>query len=116
VRLLLDTHILIWTVLGSKRLAEFPWLERYELQFLAEIGRISLRSPEFMDELMREQRFRVDDAPLVAMVRHALRLDWTRDPFDRLLAAHSMARRVPLCTADRRVLAHHRLLPLELRR
>lgn len=68
--LLLDTHFIIWIVLGSRRLT---------------------------------------------LVRHALSLDWTRDPFDRLLAAHSTARRVPLCTADRHMLSHHRLLPLELR-
>ncbi len=46
--LLLDTHFLIWLVLGSDRLAEFPWLDRYrpwgvspvsflEIQCLAEI-------------------------------------------------------------------------------
>lgn len=29
VTLLLDTHFLIWLVLGSERLAEFPWIERY---------------------------------------------------------------------------------------
>jgi len=32
------------------------------------------------------------------------------DPPDRLLAAHSEARRVPLCTLDRRVRAEHRFL------
>lgn len=124
--LLLDTHFLIWIVLGSRRLAEFPWIERYrpwgvspisllEIQFLAEIGRLSVRNPQFVNELMDDPRFTVDDAPLVTLARHALGLAWTRDPFDRLLAAHSTARRVPLCTADRRMLTHHPLLPLELR-
>ncbi|MGH7334595.1 MAG: type II toxin-antitoxin system VapC family toxin [Candidatus Rokuibacteriota bacterium] len=123
---LLDTHFFIWIVLGSRRLAEFPWVERYrpwgvspisllEIQFLSEVGRVSVRNPQFVTELMNDRRFTVDDAPLVTLVRHALNLDWTRDPFDRLLAAHSTARRVPLCTADRRMLRHHPLLPLELR-
>ena len=105
-KLALDTHFLIWIVLGSKRLAAFPWIERYrpwgvspisllEIQFLAEIGRLSVQDPEFMNELMDDPRFTVDDAPLVTLVRHAVSLDWTRDPFDRLLAAHSTARRVP---------------------
>ena len=124
--LLLDPHFLIWIVLGSRRLATFPWIERYrpwgvspisllEIQFLGEIGRLSVHNPQFVNELMDDPRFTVDDAPLVTLVRHALSLDWTRDPFDRLLAAHSTARRIPLCTADRRMLAHHPLLPLELR-
>ena len=46
----------------------------------------------------------------------AVGLSWTLDPFDRLLAAHSEARRVPLARLDRRIRAHHRLLPEELRR
>src|SRR3970040_527250 len=93
VTLLLDTHFLIWLVLGSKRLAEFPWLDRYrpwgvspvsflEIQFLAEIGRLSVHNPEFTNTVMDDTRFTVDDIPLATIVRQALRLDWTRDPFD----------------------------------
>jgi len=127
VTLLLDTHFLIWLVLGSQRLAEFPWLDRYrpwgvspvsflEIQFLAEIGRLSVRNPEFTSAVVDDPRFSVDDIALVALVRHGLELGWTRDPFDRLLAAHSLARRVPLCSLDRRVRGHHRLVVEELAR
>jgi PIN domain nuclease of toxin-antitoxin system len=127
VTLLLDTHFLIWLVLGSKRLAEFPWMDRYrpwgvspvsflEIQFLAETGRLSVRNPEFMTAVMEDSRFTDDDIPLVTVVRNALRHDWTRDPFDRLLVAHSSARRVALCTLDRRIRTHHPILPVELRR
>jgi PIN domain nuclease of toxin-antitoxin system len=127
VTLLLDTHFLIWLVLGSDRLAEFPWLDRYrpwgvspvsflEIQFLAEIGRLSVSNPEFTSAVMDDPRFSVDDIALVALVRHGLKLGWTRDPFDRLLAAHSLARRVPLCSLDRRVRSHHRLVVEELAR
>ena len=125
--LLLDTHFLIWLVLRSKRLSEFPWIDGYrpwgvspvsflEIQFLAEIGRLSVRNPEFVNAVMDDSRFTVDDVPLVTLVRHALKLDWTRDPFDRLLAAHSSARRVPLCTLDRGIRTRHALLPTELKR
>ena len=122
--LLLDTHFLVWLVLGSKRLAKFPWLDRYrpwgvspvsflEIQFLAEIGRLSVRNPEFTNTVMDDTRFTVDDIPLATLIRPALKLDWTRDPFDRLLVAHSSARRVPFCTTDRSIRDHHRLLPAE---
>lgn len=125
--LLLDTHFLIWLVLGSKRLTEFPWLDRYrpwgvspvsflEIQFLAEIGRLSVQNPEFLDAVTHDPRFSVDDVGLTALVRPGLRLAWTRDPFDRLLAAHSLARRVPLCSLDRRIRSHHRLVVEELPR
>jgi len=124
VTLLLDTHFLIWLVLGSKRLTAFPWLDRYgpwgvspvsflEIQFLAEVGRLSVRNPEFTDKVMNDPRFAVDDIPLETIVRHALRLDWTRDPFDRLLVAHSIARRIAFCTTDRSIRSHHRFIPAE---
>lgn len=85
-----------------------------EIQFLAEVGRLSVRNPEFVDTVMADPRFTVDDVPLVRLVRHALGLGWTRDPFDRLLVAHSAARRTPLCTTDRVIRANHALVPPEL--
>lgn len=63
---------------------------------------------------MEDPRFAVDDISLVALVRHALRLGWTRDPFDRLLVAHSLARRAPLCTLDGRIRRNQPPLPVEL--
>jgi PIN domain nuclease of toxin-antitoxin system len=121
VTVLLDTHFLIWLVLGSKRLAEFPWLEQHrpwgvspvsflEIQLLSEMGRLAVRNPEFTSAVMDDARFTVDDIPLLTVVRRGLDLAWTRDPFDRLLVAHSVARRIPLCTADRSIRAHHRLI------
>jgi PIN domain nuclease of toxin-antitoxin system len=125
VTLLLDTHFLIWLVLGSKRISRFPWLDQYrpwgvspvsllEIQFLAEIGRLTVRNPDFTNAVMKDARFTVDDIPLTTLVRSAIRLDWTRDPFDRLLVAHSAARRVAFCTTDRGIRDHHRLVPTEL--
>lgn len=64
---------------------------------------------------MADSQFVVDEVPLVTLVRHALALTWTRDPFDRLLAAHSLARRLPLCTVDSVLVERHALLPKELR-
>jgi PIN domain nuclease of toxin-antitoxin system len=123
---LLDTHFLLWTVLGVNRLAEFPWLDAYrpwvvspisflEIQFLAEVGRLEVQQPEFWQTVSTDSRFLVDEAPFVSLVEKALSLSWTRDPFDRLLAAHSEARRMPLCSLDRRIRAEHRFLVEELR-
>jgi PIN domain nuclease of toxin-antitoxin system len=125
VSLLLDTHFLLWIVMGVPRVDEFPWLDRHrpwgvspisflEFQFLGEVGRLQVRQPEFMDAVGRDRRFVIDEVPLVALVRHALPISWTRDPFDRLLAAHSAARRVPLCTFDRRMRREHGMLVEEL--
>ncbi len=87
-----------------------------EIQFLAEVGRLEVRNPDFVDAVASDPRFTVDEVPLVTLVEKALPLSSMRDPFDRLLAAHSDARRVPLCTLDRRVRTSHRLLVDELDR
>jgi PIN domain nuclease of toxin-antitoxin system len=127
VTALLDTHFLIWLVLGSKRLAEFPWLDRYrpwgvspisllEIQFLAEVGKLSVRNPEFTDTVMTDARFIVDDISLISLVYQAIAVDWTRDPFDRLLVAHSAFRNLPFCTTDRLIRSRHQLLPVEIER
>lgn len=123
---LLDTHFLLWIMLDIPRLDEFPWLERYrpwgvspvsllEVQFLAEVGRLEVRQPDFTDAVSRDPRFVLDDVPFERMIRQALPLAWTRDPFDRILAAHSTTRRVPLCTLDPRMRREHAFLVEELR-
>jgi PIN domain nuclease of toxin-antitoxin system len=126
VRVLLDTHFLIWTLLDLPRLAEYPWLDRYqpwgvspvsllELQFLAEAGRLEVQQPELQEAIAGDARYVIDEVPLLALVRHALPQSWTRDPFDRLLAAHSLARRVPLCTLDPELARHHAMVLDEVR-
>lgn len=123
---LIDTHFLLWILLGAERLAEYPWLERYrpwgvspvsllEIGYLVEIGRLAADVPALVEALLSDGRFTVDEAPLLGLVRHALPLEWMRDPFDRLLSAHSLARRTPLCTADRRLQGRHALVVKELR-
>lgn len=113
-------------MVASERLQEHAWLEAYrpwgvspvsflEIQFLAEVGRLTVDGEGFADRVGDDPRFVVDEAPLAGLVRRALPLEWTRDPFDRLLAAHSASRRVPLCSVDRTIRAHHRYLPKELR-
>lgn len=126
MKLLLDTHFLLWTLLGSGRLEAFPWLDRYrpwgispvsllEIQYLAEAGRLEASNPELSERISEDPRFVVDEVPLVPLIRRALEQGWTRDPFDRLLAAHSAARRIPFATVDRTIREHHGLLARELR-
>lgn len=118
---LLDTHFVLWIVTGADRLRSFPWLDRYrpwgvspvsllEIQYLAEIGRIEIQNPQFTDALVEDSRFVIDEIPLVPLMRRAIELTWTRDPFDRLIAAHSSVRRLPLCTTDRNVRENHPLV------
>jgi PIN domain nuclease of toxin-antitoxin system len=126
VNALLDTHFLLWILLDVPRVDAYPWLERYrpwgvspisllEVQFLHEVGRLEVRQPELTEALARDPRFVLDEVPLVAMIEKALPMSWTRDPFDRLIAGHSEARRTPVCTLDRTMRREHRLIVEELR-
>ncbi len=121
----LDTHFLLWIATRARRLAEFPWMDDYlpwgvspvsflEIEFLGEIGRLDVKINAFVDTVMNDSRFVVDELSMMTVIQQALGLDWTRDPFDRLLAAHSRARRKPLCTTDRLIRRHHTYIPPEL--
>ena len=127
MKCLLDTHFLLWIVTDAPRLAEFPWLDRYmtwgvspvsflEVQYLGEVGRLDVRMQEFVTAVSNDPRFIVDDVPLLNLVHQALPLKWTRDPFDRLLSAHSAARRTPLCSVDDVIRDHHSFMAAELAR
>jgi PIN domain nuclease of toxin-antitoxin system len=69
-----------------------------------------VENPELSEMVMADPRFLVDEIPLLALVRRALPLDWARDPFDRMLVAHSAARRLPSCSLHDGIRANHRLL------
>jgi PIN domain nuclease of toxin-antitoxin system len=51
-----------------------------------------------------DARWLVDDPPAASWFAPALGLGWTRDPFDRLLAAHASLRGWRLATADEELL------------
>jgi PIN domain nuclease of toxin-antitoxin system len=125
VKAILDSHFLIWIVTRSRRLSRFPWLDRYlpwgvspiallEIQFLSELGKVDLK-PGFHDAVRSDARFELDDPPSASLVERAIPLSWTRDPFDRLLAAHSEVRRSPMISVDEDMLENHRLIVRELK-
>jgi PIN domain nuclease of toxin-antitoxin system len=77
-----------------------------ELAFLFEVGRVSGPPSEVLDDLRANLGLAVSDAPFAAVSRAAVGLTWTRDPFDRLIAAQSIVDRAPLVTADETILGH----------
>ena len=121
--ILLDTHVVAWLYAGDT--ARFPDsvarrleaeddlavspLVALELQYLHEIGRTSQPADTVLTALGRTLGLRTADCSLAELIGHAIAFDWTRDPFDRLLAAHATAEHVLLLTADRRLRDH---LPL----
>lgn len=76
-----------------------------ELQF----GRLNTESQAVIEDLKKRVGLRVLNSSFENVASTALSLSWTRDPFDRLIAAQCLVEQVPLLTADRTLREH---LPL----
>jgi PIN domain nuclease of toxin-antitoxin system len=110
--ILLDTHAAIWIARRHRRAAA---LKRYprlylspvsilEVQFLLETGRLQGAMPDAVTALAADPRWFVDEPPAERWFLAACEFVWTRDPFDRLLAAHARVRGWKLATADEQLL------------
>jgi PIN domain nuclease of toxin-antitoxin system len=91
-------------LLGTEPRAISPMVE-LEIAYLFEIGKISY-PPNVVLEDLAPLDLSVAASPFPSVVRVAIGLRWTRDPFDRLIAAQAVVNGVPLLTADRRIRAH----------
>jgi PIN domain nuclease of toxin-antitoxin system len=80
-----------------------------ELTYMHEIGRARDPVPMMLAALRQSIGLEVADVSLAKLMETAVGLSWTRDPFDRMIAAHAIVADVPLVTADRTILEH---LPL----
>ena len=110
--ILLDTSAIIWIeqrharvrplMRGGRTLFVSP-ATLLELQFLLEAGRIRMAAGA-IEELAHDERWVIDEPAAAAWFLRAAELAWTRDPFDRLLAAHAQLRGFRLATADRTLL------------
>jgi PIN domain nuclease of toxin-antitoxin system len=107
--ILLDTNALLWLQGRHKRSRPLSrWAGRLyispasllEIQFLLEAQRVRLRPGMRVADLADDPRWLLDEPPAAAWFNVALDLTWTRDPFDRLLAAHSQYRGWRLATGD----------------
>ncbi len=89
---------------GDKRLFISPAM-LFELQVLNEVGRFKWPAG-FVESIAHDERWVLDEPPAGAWFLRAAAITWTRDPFDRLLAAHAQLRGWRLATADRNSLEH----------
>jgi PIN domain nuclease of toxin-antitoxin system len=68
------------------------------------VGRVSEPASAPLAALRRGIGLQVSDIALQELTKAALDLAWTRDPFDRMIAAHAIVAGAPLVTADRTIL------------
>ena len=109
--ILLDTNAVIWLLTGHRRAEPLTGTDQrlylspvvlLELQFLAEVGRLSVVPGHSVAKVADDPRWQLDSPASEFLFRTALDIGWTRDPFDRLLAAHARCRRWRIATGDRR--------------
>jgi len=116
----LDTHIAVWLYAGQ--LERFnPALRKdlndgalrispivtLELQYLHEIGRLTVSGREVVEGLQRSIGLEIDDTPFEQVVACALKNTWTRDPFDRLITAQAALGDHPLLSKDHHIRDHY---------
>lgn len=117
----LDTHVVAWLHAGLvDRLTEAaaaaieecdlvisPMVE-LELTYLCEVGRLAVPGGDIVADLEHRIGLRRSEMPMVTVVATAATMSWTRDPFDRLIAADAVAAASALLTKDDEL---HRHLP-----
>ncbi len=77
-----------------------------ELAYLHEVGRARDPLTMMLSALSVDLGIEVADISMVDLVAAAADLSWTRDPFDRLIAAHAIVASAPLVTADETMRKH----------
>ena len=80
---------------------------RLELQYLFEIGRITIESKEIIIDLSGRIGLKICDKNFNIIVNGALDLFWTRDPFDRIIVANAALNNNILLTKDKNILANY---------
>ena len=115
----LDTHVAAWLYAGARD--QFPTavvdlIERedlvispmveLELQYLHEIGRLTVTGRSVVADLETRIGLRRSPAPFPMIVDRAATVAWTRDPFDRLIVANAHVDGARLLTRDEAIRAH----------
>lgn len=109
----LDTHVLLWLWQGEesrlrpikfrlegKSLCVAP-IALLEAQLLYEIGRITDPAERIFADLAVQSGVQLAKADPSEVIKQSLPLNWTRDPFDRLIVAQAMVEDATLLTKDR---------------
>lgn len=116
----LDTHIGVWlydglierlspaaiAIIEAGRLFVSPIVE-LEIQYLHEIGRFRPTAQQALEVLSGEIGLQRSELSFPAIAKKACQLNWTRDPFDRLIVAEAIIANAPLITKDKTILTHY---------
>jgi PIN domain nuclease of toxin-antitoxin system len=117
----LDTHAVVWLFAGELQLFPKKALDAMEknelfispmvsleLNYLAETDRILVPADRVIRELSSSVGLSLSTRPFGDVIAQAVVLNWTRDPFDRIITAQAMADQSPLITKDSTIRNHYR--------
>ena len=112
----LDTHVLAWLYSGKTHLLsprarisieQSPLrvspMVVLELEFLKEIGRLTVGASAIIESLRAHIGIEVCDLSFQKIVASAREVTWTRDPFDRVIVGHAIAAGCALLTKNRSI-------------
>lgn len=116
----LDTHVVVWLFAGrldkltgkvtelinKKEIAVSP-IVRLELQYLFEIQRITVHANEIVTDLFDRIGLKICSKDFNAVINSAFALDWTRDPFDRIIVANASINHDILVSKDQSILKNY---------
>ncbi len=117
----LDTHMVLWLYSGDVDLISKKVLDALdsdelyvspivdlELEYLKESKKIKKSPFEIFETLHKEINLKVCSKDFHSIIREALNMHWTRDPFDRIIVAHASLNNNPLITKDENIRAHYK--------
>ncbi|MBW4549887.1 MAG: PIN domain-containing protein [Aphanocapsa sp. GSE-SYN-MK-11-07L] len=120
VLIYLDTHVVVWLYAGlTNKLSELAKglinnnevgissIVRLELQYLYEIKRITHQPDTIIAELSEQIDLQICNRSFNQIISTSLTINWTRDPFDRIITANSQMGNNILLSKDENILNNY---------
>jgi PIN domain nuclease of toxin-antitoxin system len=117
----LDTHVVLWLYAGEierlskpafQRILKYETvispLVRLELAYLYETERITVKPAKILATLEKDVGLKIKDCSSEKLAEEASKMSWTRDPFDRMIAAQASEENSFLVTKDRVILKNYK--------
>jgi len=116
----LDTHVVVWlyggliekisdtakSLINQEEIYISP-IVRLELQYLYEIERVTISPDDILNDLSTRIGLNICQRNFNSIITQALTINWTRDPFDRLIVANALINHDILITKDNNILSNY---------
>ncbi len=117
----LDTHVVIWLYSGQLDLFNpralklinekqlcISHITRLEIMYLKEIGRVKVDPSVIIDSLVNEIGLTFSENRIERIVTQAIYLNFTGDPFDRIIVADASINNSIIISKDENIKKHYK--------